>query len=131
MYSIQAVTKENYPILEGWWKAHNWPVIPLDHLPKTGYIVYEQGNPTIAGFAYKTDSAFCLFEFIVANPLIKGLRRDIAFSLLTDAVVKYCMGVGAKTLFISASNANLIAKLEKNGFTKTDLNMTNMIRRLV
>lgn len=127
---VVKVTEDNYPILEDWWKAHNWPVIPMDHLPKYGCIVYQDATPIIAGFVYKTDSAFCLFEFIVANPAIKGLRRRIAFDLLVATVVEYTKEIGGKSLFTSVSNASLMTKLESNGFIKTDTGMTNFIRRV-
>ena len=120
----------HYQVICSWWKAHNWPCIPPDHLPRQGYIIYNQDTPLIAGFVYKTDSAFCLFEFIVANPEVRGIKRSIAFDFLVEAVVKYSIGVGAKSLFISANNGGLMKKLEKNNFIKTDINMTNFIRKL-
>ena len=130
MVAIKYSQLEHYDIISQWWKAHNWPVIPQDHLPKCGYIVYMQDTPIIAGFVYKTDSAFCLFEFIVANPEITGIKRSMAFDFLVEAVVEYSIEIGAKSLFISATNEGLMKKLQKNSFIKTDTNMTNFIRRL-
>jgi hypothetical protein len=126
---VVKVTDENYPILVSWWNAHMWPPIPQDHLPQ-GFIIYYADEPIIAGFVYKTDSAFCLFEFIVANPAVKGLRRQLAFEVLVQAVVEYTKEIGGKTLFTSVNNPNLISKLEASGFVKTDTNMTNFVRRV-
>lgn len=122
--------KEHYSLISQWWVQHNWPTIPADHLPKTGFIIYDKTEPIIAGFVYKTDSAFGLFEFIVANPNIKGLRRDLGFSLLTSVVVDYSKEMGIKSLFSSVSNQSLIKKMLSAGFIETDKNMTNFIKRI-
>lgn len=119
----------HYALISNWWKAHNWPAIPLDHLP-TGFVVTYNNTPAIAGFVYKTDSAFGLFEFVVANPEIKGLARELAFKQLTDSVVQYSKTRGIKTLFTSVNNKGLIEKLKSSGFIQTDVNMTNFVRRI-
>lgn len=120
----------HYPIISEWWKAYKWPILPQDHLPKKGYIVYHEKKPIIAGFVYRTDSSFGLFEWIVANPEIKGLKRTLAFGFLVDSVVKYSKEIGIKTLFSSISNENLKKRFLAEGFILADSNMSNFIRSI-
>lgn len=131
MKAVSYQEAEHYELICSWWTVHKWPQIPSNHLPKTGFVIYDLANePIIAGFVYKTDSAFGLFEFIVSNPNKHGLIRDMALEQLTSAVVKYSKGAGIKSLFSSVINPSLIKKLVSNGFQVTDTSMTNLIRRI-
>lgn len=121
----------HYPIISTWWRAYNFPVMPLDHLPATGVVVVNALNePVLAGFIYKTDCKFAQLEWIVANPAIKGLERDLAFDIFFESVVKYSKDLGISSLFTSLSNESLINRFLKVGAVKTDLNVTNVIWRL-
>lgn len=129
MNSIK-IKPEHYNIISDWWAKQNWPIIPEDHLPKAGFIIYNLDTPVIAGFIYKTDSSFGLFEFIVANPEVKGLVRTLAFDLLIESVIQYSKESGIKSLFSSVTNKSLIKRLAASGFMVTDEGMTNLIRRI-
>lgn len=121
---------KHYEVICEWWKSHEWPVIPLSHLPLTGLVVYSDGTPSAAGFIYKTDSAFCLFEYIVANPEVRKDARASALSALISSAKILSKTMGFQTIFMSIRNASLGSRLEKQGFISTDQNMTNYICNL-
>lgn len=119
-------TAEHYDLICSWWAAHQWPKVPLDHLPG-GYVVVSRGKPVCAGFVYFTGTAFCLFEWIVASPESGLKERAQALDTLISGVKLICAQAGVKSVFMSMRHNGLIAKLEKHGFVRTDEGMTNLI----
>jgi hypothetical protein len=127
MISAQFFKPEvHHPIIAEWWKAQNWPVLSLRHLPELGFVTYAGDVPAAAGFLYQTDSAFCWFEFIVANPAVRGDERDQALEMLIQKAQEAaeCMGFG--TIFMSVNNQKLIHRLKAKGFQQNESGMTNL-----
>jgi GNAT superfamily N-acetyltransferase len=128
------IRPEDYPLLCSWWKVHGWPEIPPDHLPPTGFLVRtEEGEPAAAGFIYFTGTAFAIFEWAVVNPECRDRKlRTKALDTLLDHARGLARRTGVKTLFTSAHSRNYpwISRLERNSFTVTDSNMTNLIARV-
>lgn len=121
---------EDYPIISSWWLRHEWPVIPLTHLSSSGFICELDGVPAVAGWIYETNSAFCLLEFVVANPEIRREKRTEAFEAFLEAMVKYSKEAGFSTIFTTVKSGGLMGRLENQGFQKSDVGMTNMVRIL-
>lgn len=118
---------QHYEAVCSWWKAEQWPGVPLDHLPELGFVSYVDEQPAAAGWIYRTDSAFCLFEFVVANPDVRGEPRGLALAALTEEAIKAALAFDFKTIFTSVSNPSLICRLEAKGFSQADRGMTNLI----
>lgn len=118
--------EKHYVSVSSWWIAQKWPVIPLSHLPRFGIVVSDGPTPAAAGWIYQTDSAFCIFEWIVANPEIRGDPRDRALSLLIDEAKSAAKAMGFSTIFMSVRNQSLLKRLRDRGFTADDVNMTNL-----
>jgi len=126
--TIEAFNSDkHYAEVSNWWKAESWPVVPLDCLSKTGIVVLSDGTPAAAGWVYKTDSSFCLLEFIVANPEVRREKRSLALTTLLDVSKKVATEFGFRSMFTSVHNESLGKRLEQGGFIATDRNMTNYI----
>ncbi len=119
--------EKHYEMICQWWKAQNWPLIPLDHLPKTGLVVLCEGEPAVVGFIYKTDSLFCWFEWIVANPEIRKEKRSEAIFYLIREIKSAAHEMGFKSIFTSANNESWISKLQKENFILCDRNVTQLM----
>lgn len=135
MKVIPFSAEKHYEEISRWWKHHGWPVIGLDHLSDTGFLVTteELGIPLCAGWLYFTGSAFAIFEWAVINPTCRDREmRKEAMTMLLDFMHNMAKQGGAKTIFTSAQRQNLawISRLEKNGFTVTDSNMTNLVAKV-
>lgn len=129
-FVIPFVAEDHYAAISGWWMREDWHVIPLDHLPKIGLVAVVEGTPSAAGWIYQTDSAFCLFEFMIANPEVRGDLRAKALTALFEEVKKRAKELGFKTVFMSVSNDSLIKRLEAQGFQTGDRGMTNLTFRI-
>lgn len=131
MHAEKYNPESHYPILAEFWSKHGWPSIPKDHLSQHGIII-KNVNDTIvlAGWVYYSGCAFGLLEWILANPEIKGLERDLAFDIFKESVVNYSKELGIKTLVTSVHNTSLISRLKKLGVVESDTNMTNMVWRI-
>lgn len=126
MISVEPFNIEkHYETVSAWWKAQNWPVMPLSHLPATGIIATDDGKPASACWIYKTDSAYCLLEWIVADPELKGEPRDSALSVLIGAAKMLAASMGFITIHMSIRNQSLGKRLQAHGFSVADRAMTN------
>ena len=117
----------HYNKISSWWKAQNWPVIPLSHLADIGIVSCVDEKPIAAGWLYRTDSAFCVFEWIVADPEVRGETRDLALGHLISSGKDLAKELGFQSIFMSVRNQSLIGRLTKAGFKVSDENMTNLI----
>lgn len=117
----------HYEIVSSWWKQHNWPVIPLSHLPQLGFVSFIDDIAAAAGWLYQTDSAFCIFEWIVVNPEIRREKRTLALNALIKKAKEAAKVMEFETIFMSVRHAPLVSRLEKHGFVPRDQHMTNLV----
>lgn len=130
-FNSEFFNRENdYEIISHWWEEQNWPVIPLETLPKTGLMIWLGTLPIAAGFLYQTDSSIAILEWIVANPKVSYEVRGKGLDVLLDDLSFVAHNFGFKKLFTMAKNERLIARAETHGFLKTDEGMTHLIREL-
>jgi hypothetical protein len=120
-------TAKHYEMVCKWWEAQSWPIIPLSHLPQTGIIVSFEGSPSAVAWIYKTDSAFCLLEWITANPEIRREKRSSVLSALISSSKMIAKAMGFQSIFMSIKNQSLAKRIEPHGFAATDQGMTNYI----
>ena len=123
---IRKFQKEDHPMVCSWWKAHSWPLIPIEMLPTTGVIV----DDVAAGFLYKTDSKIAWIEFIVTDPVSDKAHRSEALDKLISSLSEEAKSDGYALIFTSVEHPKLLARNQEHGFAVTDTNMTNMIKRL-
>lgn len=118
---------KHYDTVKAWWAEQQWPTIPLSHLSEQGFVSYVDDVPAAAGWLYMTDSAFAIFEFLVANPEVRREPRAKAIEALIEKVKANADGLGFTSIFMSVTNQSLVKRLEARGFKVTDKNMTNLI----
>lgn len=117
----------HYEIAAKWWAAQSWPVIPLTHLPKTGVVVSCDGKPAACAWIYKTDSAICWVEWIVADPDVRHEKRAAVLSTLISAAKMTAELMGYQSAFMTIKNQSLAGRIEAHGFKTTEQGMTNYI----
>lgn len=119
---------KHYKTLMHWWKKHNWPEIPQDALPKTGFVaVNPDGKPVAMGFLYQTDSVMGVCEWFTRNPdMDPGIGR-IGIDWVIGGIQGAMKALGIRTLFTSTNNEKLMTRLESFGFFRTDQGMTNLL----
>lgn len=120
----------HYETICSWWRKHDWPEVPLSHLPPTGIVVTAEGKPVCAGFIYLTSSAFCLFEWIVADPDAEKSTRSACLDKLIESAKDLSKRMGAEHIFMSIKGVGLQWRLEKHGFEVTDRKMTNLVGKV-
>lgn len=125
---VRLFTEEDHKEVCGWWKSHKWGEIPLAALPKTAIIAYENGVNICAGFLYKTDSTFCVLEFIVGNPNASKEQRAEGVDSVVEALVTLAKGSGHNLIFSSVKHPTIVKTYEKHGFVASDGGMTNFVR---
>ncbi len=116
--------EKDYSTLEKWWTSYEWPSIPKYLLPPTGYIV----DGYSAGFLYKTDSPFCVLEWVVGNKESDRDKRAEALDLVLKSLLAEADDNGYKAIFTSCEHKGLIERYKKFNFIQTDNNMTNLVR---
>jgi hypothetical protein len=121
---------KHYDIICSWWSKHDWPIVPINALPKTGLIVSDDGMYTCSGFLYATDSSLCWLEWIVSNPDVEYNKRDMSMYLLINGLVEISKKNKFSHIFTSASHSGLIERYKNCGFKQTDLSMTNLIKEI-
>jgi len=122
--------EKHYEIVGSWWTAAGWPVLPLSHLSDIGQVISVDGVPAVCGWIFQTDSAWCLFEFVVANPEVRKAPRALAMSTLIGWAKAAAEDMGFKNVFSSISNPMLIKRYEREGFKVTDSGMTNLVYKV-
>lgn len=120
----------DYPMVCEWWTGHKWPSPPIDYLPQMGLITCDEEKAYAAGWLYRTDSKFCLLEWVVADPLADREKRSLAVDLLIEKLIDKAKEEGFGAIFSSIRNASLLKRYEKQGFQITDTGMTNLLRRV-
>lgn len=118
---------KHYSEIYQWWVEQNWSPIPITHLPTTGIVVYSDDKMACAAWIYKTDSAFCIFDWFVANPKIRKKERSDCLNYLIDTGKTIANKMGFRSIYITTKNESLISRLEKNKFNKISQGMSSLI----
>lgn len=117
----------HYAAIQEWWKKQNWPILPLTHLSQTGLVVKVGDVPAAAAWLYKSDSAFCWLEWVVANPEVRHAERDSALSVLISTGRVLAQTMGFQSIYMSVGSASLAHRIEAHGFAATDKGVTNFM----
>lgn len=123
-------TSVYYEVICEWWLAQGWPCVALSHLPTKGCGVFLDDNLVAAAFLYINGTALSNFEWIVVSPKVRRAERTEVINCLITGSSDLAKQAGVESIFMSTRHESLISRLEKNGFQKTDLNMTNLVRKV-
>ena len=119
---------EDHQEIAEWWRKREWDVIPLEALPVTG-VVFEGDTNICAAWLYTTGTAFGWLEWIVTNPEAGLKQRGEAVPKAIEALKGMALACGVKLIFNGSKSGGLIKSMEKQGFQKTDTEMTHMVWR--
>ena len=126
--NIRVYEDKDYPMITKWWEAQGWPILPEAALPAVGFIVEEDEVGLCAGFVYRTDSAFALFEWIVGNPEADKDKRREGLDLLIKTASLYIKEEGFSLVLTMTKHPSFITRLENHGFQETDHGMTHLVK---
>lgn len=108
---VRRYTKMDEEEVMGWFHSRKLDITP-DYLPQIGFI--EPG--VAAGFIYRTDSNFCIFECFISNPNTSRSEREMALrQIVTDMIVE-AKNLGYKDAYGFATSQSMIRHGMEQGF---------------
>lgn len=123
-------TPEDHALVAGWWRDWDWPVMPPESLPPTGFIISNDGYDVCAAWLYRTDSNIGWLEWYITNKAAPKAAKAGAIEYLIEAASILAKSAGMGVLFSGVNHRNLIKKLESSGFAQTETGVTNFIKVL-
>lgn len=120
----------DYSDVSSWWKKQEWPVLPLELLTTSGFIIEDENNKIAATWVIKTNCPIYLMEWTIGNPEVKWEDRSTGIDLITNAACQWAKVDGASHVLTMTKNERFMNKLENNGFIKAESGMTHLMRLL-
>ena len=117
---------KDYAIISRWWEEHGSCVPSPEYLSPNGLIIEISGNPVAAGFLYKTDSAICVFEWVIVNPKADKKQRNQALYYLIETAQKWAARTGFKMIYTSVKGPKFVERLKEKGFIETDTGQSHL-----
>jgi hypothetical protein len=119
-----------YQQLSLWWKFWGWKKVPPPKMfPKTGIMVENNGQEICSCFLYKTDSAWCILNWFLMNPLAKKENRKGCLDFLIQEATKIAESMGFNAIDVMIDKERIIKKLKEHGFDLTE-NITRVVKIL-
>lgn len=118
----------DYDMIKEWWIAHGSHVMPLRHLSKHGIIVEVDGEGVCAAFMFQTDSAICIFEFMVCNPASPKEARDVGLDRMIKEAIFWAEVNGYELIYTSTGINKFVSRLVDNGFMNIDNNQSHCFK---
>lgn len=108
---VRRVEKADIKEICSWFYSRNIE-ISSDYLSSTGFIV----SGKAAGFLYKTDANFCIFECFIGNPEVSKEERQEALRQIVPAMIEEAKEMGYKQVFGFATSSTMIQIGMENEF---------------
>jgi hypothetical protein len=128
MKTVRYRTVDIYQKVCNWWKAHGFPVLPVDFLPFEGYIISDNDVELYAVFLYVTDSALCWLTFPVSNPKATYEQKQGAMEQLFKDVAEDAKSEGFKFMFTTSPLPRVQEALINSGFELGDQNVNHYMK---
>lgn len=123
--------ERDYPVVATWWSGHGWDAVPLIMLPKLGAIAEIGDEPFAAGWLYMDNSCpVCMLEWLVADPKASSIKTVKALHRICDFMSIHAKELGYSAMLTTCKQESLVRFHTKRGFTRTDLNMTHLVKAL-
>lgn len=117
----------HFKTISDWWEKQKWSVVPLSHLPQIGVVVYSHDKMACAAWIYRTDSAFCILDWIVANPEIRKNERTESLNYLIEISKQIIKDLGFQSIFTVTRHSSLVSRFVKQSFSVSSENMASLI----
>ena len=134
-FNIKELNPSDYEdVLVGWWKDWGWQPPPVDFLPdegRGGLMILHEEKPICAGFMYMTNSKVSWVDWIISDKKIEDTKlKHEAVKFLIAVLTNICQDNGSVYIYALLKNDNLIKTYEELGYTKGDINATEMIKKI-
>lgn len=135
----QESTEDFYNTVKDWWnnksilyegKRISYPIIPIPILPKTVFIVSNDGEDLYCMFFYHTDSRLAWIAYPTSNPFVEKAKREGALDYLTLEVEKYAKEEGYYLLFTTSPVKPVQDCLMRVGFVVGDETVNQYYKQL-
>lgn len=130
---IDAELDRYHPTFAEWWKAHGWPVVPVEALRTMALLAYDDTDdtPLAAAWVYfASTGSFAMLEWLVSNPTMSPLAAVRVVNALVEFATKETKDRGYTIMFTTCRQSALGRVYEKHGFTKTDDNVSHYLKVL-
>ena len=124
---------QDYDMVCAWWQGHGWDAVPPIFLPKLGVIAYVVDGDTTedvaAAWLYMDNSApVCWLEYMVSNPKTNAGRAVKALRHLDTFMTGEAKATGYAAMMTTCRQDSLVKFHQKNGFKKTDEDVTHLVK---
>jgi hypothetical protein len=124
---------QDYDKVCAWWKGHGWDAVPAFFLPKLGVIAYVMDGDTTedvaAAWLYMDNSApVCWLEYMVSNPQCNAGRAVKTLRHLDAFLTGEAKATGYVVMMTTCRQNSLVKFHQKNGFKKTDEDVTHLVK---
>jgi hypothetical protein len=108
---VRQFTENDIEEVIGWFHSRKIE-ITSDYLPKTGFIA----PGVAAGFIYRTDANFCIFECFISNPNTTKEERNTALNSIVTHMIEKAKNLGYKDAYGFATSQSMIRHGMEQGF---------------
>jgi len=108
---VRKYQKSDYKEVESWFHKRDIPITE-DYLPPTGFIVPGKA----AGYIFRSDGNFCVFECFVGNPNCSKLERKIALQQIVAVMIQEAKQMGFKEVYGFATSKLMLEIGYAQGF---------------
>jgi hypothetical protein len=114
--------KDHSEILSKWWNDWGFNPVPLDFLPKTGWVALYGDRPILAAYMYTTDSKVAWLSWFISDKNFgdRGVRNEAIKKMLMIAeITADARGRNFMYVNFGAENTSNIQNVcEQTGFKK-------------
>jgi hypothetical protein len=112
---VRQFTDADMEEVMGWFHSRKIEITP-DYLPKTGFIA----PGVAAGFIYRTDSNWCIFENFISSLETTKESREAALSMIIDYMIIEAKKLGFKHVYGFVTPKSMLRRGLERGFRHFD-----------
>lgn len=134
---LKAVVKQigdtEFSLLEKWWEGRDFPKLHRAIFAESGYMIFVEGIPVIAGALYIPRSKsgnIAWLAWITTNPNTKYEYRTVGWKMLVEVAEQLAEMHGIPLLITAANNNNYVRRMEALGFQTYDRDVTHMLKKV-
>lgn len=125
---IRLYTDADLELFNDWREAHKSVRMYGGSLPETGLVVQKEGRDIAIGFLVRTDTNICILCYPVVNPKVHRDVRKVALDYLVKAAIEWVELSDFEILYTWSGMPLQVKRLESNGFSVYDTNVTHLFR---
>jgi len=127
---IKLIDSDDYETISEWWKSQDWEPVHPYLLSNTGFMIFDEDLPVVAGWYGKTNSLTALVEWVVKNPEAKPKQFIKGLSLLCETIENLAKGDGYKMVITFLENNKLKKFMERRKYEQGDIGLETYVKSL-